>query len=176
MFIFNAVILVGFIVFVTRLVAGQIQRDKKLDAAKGPFTFEVKPILDSDETFFCETLNAVVPAVFGPEARILPKVSLNSFLKGNNTAADTRLAGLTADFLITTREGKILCAVDYRTDSHYGGSKGKMCIIKDDDFKQEATEAAGLSYEFVSGMSTKAGIQVILNNVRKSHEKDAPTG
>lgn len=146
------------------MVAKSRKTDKiPTDAAE---SFSRTDLLNRSEKTVLAALDAAVPDVFGPDARIFAQVSLGEFLTGSTRSAHAKINQKRADFVIAAPAEKVVCVVEYQGAGHYGRSQASRDKAEASDrTKRAALASAGISMIEIPAKFTQDSVRAQLEAI-----------
>jgi hypothetical protein len=126
-------------------------------------SYSRKPLMNKSELKVMAALNAAVPEVFGPEARVFGQVSYGEFVKGDDQSSKAMINQKRADYVIVGPDGEILCIVEYQGSGHYGrAQKSRERVERNDRVKRHAAKCCDYSFVEIPAKFTDSSVKEAL--------------
>ena len=137
-------------------------------------SYSPKPLMNKSEIKVMAALDAALPHVFGPGARLFGQVSYGEFVKGDDQSSKAMINQKRADFVIVGPAGEILCIVEYQGAGHYGrGQKSRERVERNDRVKRHAAKSCGYPFAEIPAKFTHTSLVDALNKTRRNSQAHA---
>lgn len=127
-------------------------------------SYSPRPLMNKSENKVMAALDAALPEVFGPDARVFGQVSYGEFVKGDDQSSKAMINQKRADFVIVGPAGEILCIVEYQGAGHYGrGPAARQRAERSDRVKRHAANSCGYPFVEIPAKFTHVSVVDVLS-------------
>ena len=129
-------------------------------------SYSPTPLMNKSEIKVMAALDAALPEVFGPGARVFGQVSYREFARGDDQSSKAMINQKRADFVIVGPAGEILCIVEYQGAGHFGrGQKSRERVERNDRVKRHAAKSCDYPFAEIPAKFTEESVKEALKEL-----------